>query len=354
MSHIHKLTLNWKRESRVTEPRSLILKVPGFVNTMAHKENETVNSPVENANEWLEMSHSREILFYEIFSHCTPPLKLPRFYYGFEFRMKHENGLIIMEDLTPTSRTIKMLPGANETQVVSMIGEIARVHTASWALKDWVKKLPNFVEAEGFLREMRTLTGVLRTLNPEKFGRLVDELLPQYTMENFTKTTYEDEKHGFPANAVHGDLWMSNVLWKMDSVGEATNEISAIIDWQMIHAGNPCEDLARFLALNTSGEFRRANTDRLLKLYAERVAELSPARKAPFTLEQLRTAYIDALLPVAMFLGFGAPMYYDMDSVVGTENDSERKAKQAELLQRVQMFFEDTLTHHHANKNDVK
>lgn len=41
-----------------------------------------------------------------------------------------------------------------------------------------------------------------------------------------------------------------------------------------------------------------------------------------------------------MFIGFGAPMYYHMPSVVGT--GSEAEANKEELLTRVRMFFEDT------------
>lgn len=48
---------------------------------------------------------------------------------------------------------------------------------------------------------------------------------------------YKEEKFGFMPFLVHGDLWSSNVLWKFDEHNKATNELIAIIDWQMSRPG---------------------------------------------------------------------------------------------------------------------
>lgn len=45
------------------------------------------------------------------------------------------------------------------------------------------------------------------------------------------------------------------------------------------------------LAINTSGEYRRASTDRLLQRYADKVAEHMDGN-APFTLEQVRATLL--------------------------------------------------------------
>lgn len=37
--------------------------------------------------------------------------------------------------------------------------------------------------------------------------------------------------------------------------------------------GNPCEDLCRILNLNTTGEYRRQNTENIMKYYMERIKE---------------------------------------------------------------------------------
>jgi len=357
MSQIHKLTFTWKEPGIF--PQSVILKVPGYNNVSAgmfdddrapqqQKDVKEVAeaSEANTANTFLEFAHSREIIFYQTFSHYDPQLKLPKLFYGYEFNMKHNKGLIIMEDMTPVAKSIPMIPGVDEAHVASMISEIARFHCASWTHRDWLEKMPNGPSDKGFLDEMRTMTARLKQIDPARFDDLIDAFLPLYTMRNCSICTYADDRYGFPPCVIHGDLWAPNVLWRIDTNGEPTSEVSAIIDWQMIHAGNPAEDLARYLAINTTHQYRRENTDRLLKLYAAKVSELSHRKVAPFTLENLQLAYQDAMLPVAMFLGFGAPMYHNMDSVVGKEGDSDREAKQSELLDRVKAFIEDTLVYH--------
>lgn len=64
--------------------------------------------------------------------------------------------------------------------------------------------------------------------------------------------------------------------------------------------------------------------------------------KAPFTFDQLLEAYDGSMGYVALFLGFGAPMYYHMPAVVGTD-DSKKEEHRVELLDRTKCFFEDTL-----------
>jgi len=71
------------------------------------------------------------------------------------------------------------------------------------------------------------------------------------------QSNYSDSKFGFPSCLVHADLWTPNVLWEQDAQGQPTNKLCAIIDWQTVHAGNPCEDICRVLSLNTSGTYRR-------------------------------------------------------------------------------------------------
>ena len=60
-----------------------------------------------------------------------------------------------------------------------------------------------------------------------------------------------------------------------------------------------------------------------------------------FTFEQLEEAYDASMGFVAMFLGFGVPVYYHMPAVVGAGEN--RESLRADLLDRTKCFFEDTL-----------
>jgi len=220
-----------------------------------------------------------------LFSTYNKSLKIPKFYYGFEFSLKHTNGLIIMEDMTPTAVTIRMLPGMTDEQTVSMIDELAKLHVTSWKHPEWMDTMKNMEKSEAFMQFVKQMTQTLKDIKTEWFEDLLGKLEPIFSLDVFDDVAYEDDRFGFPPSAVHGDLWSSNILWKKNGNGEATAEVEAVIDWQMIHSGNPCEDIARLLSLNTSGSYRRANTTKLLKQYTAKVTELMGG-KPLFTFEQ--------------------------------------------------------------------
>lgn len=91
-----------------------------------------------------------------------------------------------------------------------------------------------------------------------------------------------------PASLVHGDLWSPNIMLEKNNNDEPTNSVKSIIDWQTFflgnkhirfkkkfkhNLGNPCADLARLLSLNTSAEYRRANTAYILQYYVEKITK---------------------------------------------------------------------------------
>ena len=104
------------------------------------------------------------------------------------------------------------------------------------------------------------------------------------------------------------------------------------------------------LAINTPAEYRRKNTDRLLKLWYSVVSK-EMDNHPPLNFDQLKHAYAAGMGYVTMFLTFGAPYYYNMPAVVGT--DENRDALRNELLDRVQSFLEDTIEAYANNKITV-
>jgi Ecdysteroid kinase-like family len=158
------------------------------------------------------------MLFYKLFPLYEKQLKLPKYYYGYEYSMEHSDGIIIMEDMSTTSKTLPMLPGMNDEQVVSMMEELARFHAASWNSRDWMSLIPNVAYDETFMQEMANKTRQLREvriyyllnsphfhsrksshsfqLKPEWFGSLIDKLLPYFNKDTYSLTNYSEEKYG--------------------------------------------------------------------------------------------------------------------------------------------------------------
>ena len=77
-----------------------------------------------------------------------------------------------------------------------------------------------------------------------------------------------------------------------------SNELLAIIDWQIAHAGNPMEDLARLLVSSCPVSMRRQQLDTLIGYYYERCTHYYGAQ-LPFTIDNLHRAY-KFVLPYAI------------------------------------------------------
>ncbi|KAL3092602.1 hypothetical protein niasHS_007811 [Heterodera schachtii] len=163
-----------------------------------------------------------------------------------------------------------------------------------------------------------------KEIEPNAIGPLLCRILPKVRVENLAESFYDVDKYGFPACIVHADLWAPNIMWTKNAEGQASDQLGAIIDWQTFHSGNPCEDIGRLLALNTTSAYRRANINQLLAFYAKKVAEFMGGN-APFTLAQLKKAFVGAMPYVMMFFCFGTTNYCTMESVVGKEGTAKRE-----------------------------
>ncbi|CAD5222410.1 unnamed protein product [Bursaphelenchus xylophilus] len=332
MSRIIKVSFKWKKATGID---SVILKVPCFQNP-GKQEN---TSRIE---EFLTQAHTRECDFYAFFNSIEgTSLKLPKFYYGHEYSNAHNNGLLVMEDMSGFAKTDKMLPGFTNEQVENLIHEIAKIHVASWQHPEWIPQFGwRVAGAFAFVLECRDVGQNLRKIKGEVFNDLLDRMEPLFTVESLDKVSYVKEPYvaGIPPACVHTDLWAANILWKLDENGKITSEVAGIIDWQTCKAGNAAEDVLRLLASNCSSKYRRENTERLLKLYLNDVNKLMG--KNFISYKQLYEAYHESMAQEAILAIFGAPLYCNMENVTGGPNSAQLKE---ELLDRTQALIEDTL-----------
>ncbi|KAL3091746.1 hypothetical protein niasHT_024328 [Heterodera trifolii] len=345
MSSILKVTFHWKEPKKGHPfPDSVVLKIPGpkYNSLVAQngREEQTDNAMEEESSDYLIKAHTNEILFYKNFPRFDASLRLPKFYFGSDYSPSHNNGLIIMEDLSSRASSLLTLPGFDDVHVLAVIDELSKVHAISWKHGELKQLFPIEIRPS-FIESMRSNAKQLAKIEPNQVGPLIDRLLSMFNVDYYAMALYTGDKYGFPSCIVHSDLWSPNILWEKNANGEPSDRLCAIIDWQTVHDGNPCNDLSRLLALNTPGQYRRENTGRLLEYYAKKVAE-QMGGTAPFTTEQLRVAYKHSLPFSMMYLCFGASCYYHMESVIG-KTPNEQKDKRTELLQRVRMFLEDTI-----------
>uniref|UniRef100_A0A7E4UYT7 CHK domain-containing protein n=1 Tax=Panagrellus redivivus TaxID=6233 RepID=A0A7E4UYT7_PANRE len=336
-SRIIRIAFTWNSSS--ITPESIILKVPG-VQTYALTGDAETDAATD---EYLEYAHSNENDVYKYLWNAAEKfnttLKIPKIYFASGYSKSHTEGVIIMDDLSVTGTTLKLIPGFNNGQVESSIDELAKIHALVWK-NGGVTVFDGCPGQDEFVQEMKRTANALRTISPNSVGLLMDEIDGLFTPTVYHYAVYSTNKFGFPPTLVHSDLWSANMLFKNNTNGTPTDDLLSIIDWQSGHAGNPFADIGRLLAVNTSAVYRRRETNRLLKRYYD-VVSAEMDGKPPFTEEQMHYAYAAGMGYVAQFLGFGVPVYYNMSAIVGTD---ENKGKlQEELLDRTKCFFEDTL-----------
>uniref|UniRef100_A0A7E4V7C2 CHK domain-containing protein n=1 Tax=Panagrellus redivivus TaxID=6233 RepID=A0A7E4V7C2_PANRE len=340
-SEIYVVKFQWKKPASLT---SVVVKVPMLKGAREHLKKgfdpETAARLAESLTEYLEESHKLEEAVYTFYSKTAiSGLKLPKFFYSASFNKNTTEGVLIIEDLTGVAATTKMIPGLNDEQVCAIIEELAHLHAVSLQNRAWFEELSNLNYLETMITEFTKTALKLIDIDATRFEDLVHRFIPLVTVDSMQNGIFNDVKFGAPPVLTHGDLWASNILWARNSEGAPSNELTAIIDWQLARPGHPGIDIGRLLGLNTPAAYRRANTDRLLKLYHDKLGghlETAP----PMTLEQLKEGYNKSLVNVTLFISYGVPSYYKMESVVGSPEDPEL---QEELLDRCHKLFEDTL-----------
>lgn len=68
-----------------------------------------------------------------------------------------------------------------------------------------------------------------------------------------------------------------------------TDELKAIIDYQILLNGNPCFDIARFVCCSVDSDVRKECEDRVYQIYYEELRRLNSeiGRNVSFTYEQV-------------------------------------------------------------------
>uniref|UniRef100_A0AC34PWW4 Uncharacterized protein n=1 Tax=Panagrolaimus sp. JU765 TaxID=591449 RepID=A0AC34PWW4_9BILA len=127
-------------------------------------------------------------------------------------------------------------------------------------------------------------------------------------------------------------------MWKTDQNGQITDELLAIIDWQVLMEGSPMFDLARSLATCTPKEIRNEAEKFIVDYYLENLTkEMTNGFTVPYTKKQLQDCYNYGLIHQAF--GF---LVSGLFFVEGLENsDKDKNEKIDAIAQRCRGLIED-------------
>jgi len=254
MGQLVRLSLQYDRPE-AGAPASLIAKLPA-----AAPENREVAA--------FFRFYEREVRFYEQIADQVE-LRTPRRYYS-AFEPESGDFVLLLEDLTPAC-VGDQLAGCPVAQAELAIRELARFHATWWDSPkldklDWMPAIdddwyiesvvqgyrdawPAFVERFGD----RLTPGQRQVF--EKFGQRIPQVMNQIGLA--------------PITIMHGDYRLDNLFFATPAGGAPF----AVIDWQISARARGVFDFAYFIAGTLPVEERRANEDKLLRMYHEILQE---------------------------------------------------------------------------------
>uniref|UniRef100_A0A914VSZ2 CHK kinase-like domain-containing protein n=1 Tax=Plectus sambesii TaxID=2011161 RepID=A0A914VSZ2_9BILA len=363
LSVMVRLKPDWQGNNTDKLPTSFVIKIPTSVTSQKASEQISLDEMMKDhqtdvqftaeghtsgIEKYLRVAHASEIAFYELVNQEQLKVKVPKCFVLQKYGSSGENGLLIMKDLCDIAATKPINEGLSIEAVKEVLENLAEVHAYSLQNDQWLHDdnlkatLSKYQKENGDNLNGLTIGAMdkFKKDHPALFDPLIDRLreecLKEYDL-GFLDTIHEEL--GLPPILTHGDLWMNNMMWrKADGRKGTTDELVAIVDWQIVHPGCIGEDFVRLMCSSVDPAVRREHLTDFMEFYhASLKSKLG--KEPPFTVGQIIYAYkrifrYGLLLLIPCFLGFIQPEF----GMMGSE-DIDKKINT--VLERVKCFIED-------------
>jgi hypothetical protein len=122
-----------------------------FVNARANDApNEETDHNHGEHEKYLTMANDKECTFYQIFSHkLLNSVPIPIYFYGDAYDKIQQTGVIVLEDLSKTSRMVNLVDGLNIEQVCRRF--VIKIIIVCIRLRQLLKNLPIYMHIRSVL-----------------------------------------------------------------------------------------------------------------------------------------------------------------------------------------------------------
>ncbi|KAK0418891.1 hypothetical protein QR680_013833 [Steinernema hermaphroditum] len=341
VSNIYKCTIEFESDHADYE---VILKIPGV-----HALEGAVGGSEKDSSfvESVAKVHNLECFFYTDYA-AKSGLPTPKIYSAGKCAEGKE-GYLLMENMIGKGESSCVFEGFSKAQLYTIVRHLVKLHFAFLTMEDqsWQSQFDpknGFSEQESVDFCIPMYEKVMK-MKPDGLGRKIKPLYEACKSGKFFNyILFEHRKdYGLPPVLSHGDLWCNNIMWKLDSDGYITNEVAAIIDFQIVHTGSLTNDLARVIVCCSDAEVRRQYEADLLKFYYDSLSSLfaSAGKEVPFSFDQMNQAFKISYLSAVVDILWMIPLFCDGEKELGTEALWE--ARTEKLVLRASLALDEAL-----------
>ncbi|GMR47240.1 hypothetical protein PMAYCL1PPCAC_17435, partial [Pristionchus mayeri] len=335
-SLIARVTLKWtSEEDRKKYPSSIFVKIPTITSNVRRADDE------ERSKQTLIDFTANEETFYRIMdNNWIPGFPFPHYYHGEEVgEIPGREGCLVLEDFSGRAASVDYVPGFTLPQIESLVDALASWHAFIFDHQELTNAINLFKIDDEIQDYLFSESQKLEQMCPEWFDDRITLLEKLFSADHANGAIRSYNELGIPAVLVHMDMNTTNVLWRKETMGTSKPQILSIIDFQQVHFGNLCEDLARILQIGTSAEMRRKHEKRFLDRYHQKLEKIM-GNGNPVSLDQVHSAYLRVFPFVANFSLFAVVCYHSMYEEM-EKDEGKRAEKQEELLKRARGIIDD-------------
>uniref|UniRef100_A0A0N5BLS6 CHK domain-containing protein n=1 Tax=Strongyloides papillosus TaxID=174720 RepID=A0A0N5BLS6_STREA len=277
-SKVFKTSIYFDDEKKM--PYYVIVKIPGEESMKESMEKQNAEDTFNLELDKISVFHNKECHFYNDIASKIKDLKYPKCYGSKDLIAGKQTGVLIMEFLGSDSVTVPFYRSLNIYQTKSVLDEAFKLQEYSLLNQGDLTKInweQPFSEdiMKSFSDLLRKGMPTLKKYIPKEMWSEIEDDLNKMA-SNYIKIMkhvfIELPKSNDNVNVIsHGDMWTNNFMFKVDSNGDCSNNLSAVFDWQTVFKGTTGHDISRILAICAPTDVRREIEKDYLPVFYERL-----------------------------------------------------------------------------------